>query len=123
MKTHLLVITIISLTFGLIVSCTGKSLVELEKFKDCDELANYLNTAAVERENEKREGDPQNSQPTAPGDITTEQENGDNGLEEGDIVVTNGNFKIDSEMQLRAKPSMMNSDGSMTMSEHQHSNH
>ena len=32
----------------------------------------------------------------------------DSGLKEGDIVVTNGNFKIDSEMQIRAKPSMMN---------------
>ncbi len=32
----------------------------------------------------------------------------ESGLDEGEIVVTNGNFKIDSEMQLRAKPSMMN---------------
>jgi len=29
------------------------------------------------------------------------------GLEEGEIVVTNGNFKIDSAMQIQAKPSMM----------------
>ena len=29
------------------------------------------------------------------------------GLEKGEKVVVNGNFKIDSEMQLRAKPSMM----------------
>lgn len=29
------------------------------------------------------------------------------GLDEGDLVVTNGNFKIDSAMQIRAKPSMM----------------
>lgn len=29
------------------------------------------------------------------------------GLDEGQVVVTNGNFKIDSEMQLRAMPSMM----------------
>ncbi len=32
------------------------------------------------------------------------------GLEEGEIVVTNGNFKIDSELQLRAKPSMMSAE-------------
>ncbi|MHC4555209.1 MAG: efflux RND transporter periplasmic adaptor subunit [Planctomycetota bacterium] len=31
------------------------------------------------------------------------------GLMEGERVVTNGNFKIDSEMQIRAKPSMMTS--------------
>ena len=30
------------------------------------------------------------------------------GLAEGEIVVTNGNFKIDSAMQIQAKPSMMN---------------
>lgn len=30
------------------------------------------------------------------------------GLEEGDTVVTNGNFKIDSAVQILAKPSMMN---------------
>ena len=29
------------------------------------------------------------------------------GLDEGDLVVTNGNFKIDSAMQILAKPSMM----------------
>ena len=29
------------------------------------------------------------------------------GLNEGDVVVTNGNFKIDSELQIQAKPSMM----------------
>ena len=45
----------------------------------------------------------------------------ESGLEEGEIIVTNGNFKIDSEMQLRAKPSMMNADNSMSMPEHQHS--
>ena len=31
------------------------------------------------------------------------------GLMEGERVVTNGNFKIDSEMQIQAKPSMMTS--------------
>ena len=29
------------------------------------------------------------------------------GLNEGDLVVTNGSFKIDSELQIQAKPSMM----------------
>ncbi len=32
------------------------------------------------------------------------------GLEEGDLVVTNGNFKLDSELQIRAGWSMMNPD-------------
>lgn len=32
----------------------------------------------------------------------------ESGLAEGELVVTNGNFKIDSEMQLQARPSMMN---------------
>ncbi len=33
------------------------------------------------------------------------------GLDEGEMVVTNGAFKIDSELQIRAKPSMMNPGG------------
>ena len=33
------------------------------------------------------------------------------GLEEGEILVTNGNFKIDSALQILAKPSMMTPDG------------
>ena len=33
------------------------------------------------------------------------------GLKEGELVVTNGNFKIDSAAQLLAKPSMMNPEG------------
>jgi Cu(I)/Ag(I) efflux system membrane fusion protein len=33
------------------------------------------------------------------------------GLSEGEIVVTNGNFKIDSALQIQAKPSMMSADG------------
>lgn len=33
------------------------------------------------------------------------------GLVEGQLVVTNGNFKIDSALQLQAKPSMMNPQG------------
>ena len=30
-----------------------------------------------------------------------------NGLKEGHLVVTNGNFKLDSALQIEAKPSMM----------------
>ena len=33
------------------------------------------------------------------------------GLSEGEIVVTKGNFKIDSDLQIQAKPSMMNPEG------------
>ncbi|TWU34872.1 efflux RND transporter periplasmic adaptor subunit [Novipirellula artificiosorum] len=33
------------------------------------------------------------------------------GLEEGDLVVTNGNFKLDSALQISAKPSMMTPEG------------
>lgn len=33
------------------------------------------------------------------------------GLESGELVVTQGNFKIDSEIQIQAKPSMMTPDG------------
>ena len=33
------------------------------------------------------------------------------GLEEGEMVVTQGSFKIDSEIQIKAKPSMMTPDG------------
>ena len=34
-----------------------------------------------------------------------------NGLKEGEIVVTSGNFKIDSAVQIQAKPSMMTPEG------------
>jgi len=37
------------------------------------------------------------------------------GLAEGEVVVTNGNFKIDSALQIQAKPSMMSAEG-----EHKH---
>jgi len=44
------------------------------------------------------------------------------GLQEGEIVVTNGNFKIDSAMQIQAKPSMMNPQGQkVPMEHHEHS--
>ena len=40
------------------------------------------------------------------------------GLAEGEIVVTNGNFKIDSALQIQAKPSMMSAKG--VTDEHKH---
>ena len=43
------------------------------------------------------------------------------GLDEGDRVVTNGNFKIDSALQIQAKPSMMNPQGqNAPMGSHDH---
>ncbi len=42
------------------------------------------------------------------------------GLEEGEQVVTNGAFKIDSELQIKAKPSMMSPTGEGAMAGHQH---
>ena len=44
------------------------------------------------------------------------------GLAEGEIVVTNGNFKIDSALQIQAKPSMMNPEGQKApIGSHDHS--
>lgn len=42
------------------------------------------------------------------------------GLAEGEVVVTNGNFKIDSALQIQAKPSMMNPQGDGSASGHHH---
>ena len=42
------------------------------------------------------------------------------GLEEGEVVVVHGNFKIDSAMQLVAKPSMMNPAGGGPAPTHDH---
>lgn len=42
------------------------------------------------------------------------------GLEEGEQVVTNGAFKIDSELQIQAKPSMMSPQGGAQMAGHEH---
>ncbi len=42
------------------------------------------------------------------------------GLAEGQIVVTNGNFKIDSSLQIQAKPSMMSPQGGVMPMGHQH---
>ncbi len=41
------------------------------------------------------------------------------GLTEGEVVVTNGNFKIDSALQIQARPSMMNPEGA-DMPRHHH---
>jgi Cu(I)/Ag(I) efflux system membrane fusion protein len=43
-----------------------------------------------------------------------------NGLSEGDLVVTKGNFKIDSAIQIMAKPSMMNPQGGSAGGGHEH---
>ena len=42
------------------------------------------------------------------------------GLEEGELVVTNGNFKLDSALQISAKPSMMTPEGGGGGGGHQH---
>lgn len=42
------------------------------------------------------------------------------GIEEGELVVTNGAFKIDSELQIQAKPSMMSPEGGGPTPSHQH---
>ena len=43
------------------------------------------------------------------------------GLAEGELVVTNGNFKIDSALQIQAKPSMMSDEMAAPTMKHQHS--
>lgn len=42
------------------------------------------------------------------------------GLSEGDLVVVSGNFKIDSALQIQAKPSMMNPEGGGSTGGHNH---
>ncbi len=42
------------------------------------------------------------------------------GLQEGELVVTNGNFKIDSALQIQARPSMMNPQVGAMPPSHQH---
>jgi Cu(I)/Ag(I) efflux system membrane fusion protein len=42
------------------------------------------------------------------------------GLAEGELVVISGNFKIDSALQIQAKPSMMNPDGGKRGGDHSH---
>lgn len=47
----------------------------------------------------------------------------DSGLEEGELVVVNGNFKIDSALQIVAKPSMMSPDGGGAPAGRHHGGH
>jgi Cu(I)/Ag(I) efflux system membrane fusion protein len=47
----------------------------------------------------------------------------DSGLQQGDVVVTKGNFKIDSDMQIRAKASMMNPEGQKEPPRHNSHSH
>jgi Cu(I)/Ag(I) efflux system membrane fusion protein len=42
------------------------------------------------------------------------------GLEQGERVVVNGNFKIDSALQIQAKPSMMSPEGGVAPAGHDH---
>ena len=61
-------------------------------------------------------------------DVTLGPRTGDSyvvlsGLEEGELVVTNGAFKIDSELQIRAQPSMMNPEGGVAPPVHDHGGH
>lgn len=42
------------------------------------------------------------------------------GLQEGELVVAEGNFKIDSALQIQAKPSMMNPSGGQSSTGHDH---
>jgi Cu(I)/Ag(I) efflux system membrane fusion protein len=42
----------------------------------------------------------------------------ESGLDEGEIVVTNGNFKIDSALQIQAKPSMMSAEAGEAVAAH-----
>jgi Cu(I)/Ag(I) efflux system membrane fusion protein len=44
----------------------------------------------------------------------------ESGLSEGELVVTHGSFKIDSALQIQAKPSMMNPEGGAMPAGHQH---
>ena len=69
---------------------------------------------------------PNTDQPTFQGrQITLGPRAGDyylvtQGLQQGDRVVTRGNFKIDAELQIQAKPSMMNPEGAPAPALHQH---
>jgi Cu(I)/Ag(I) efflux system membrane fusion protein len=47
----------------------------------------------------------------------------ESGLHEGELVVTNGNFKIDSALQIQAKPSMMNPQGQKVPMKHSENSH
>jgi membrane fusion protein, copper/silver efflux system len=45
------------------------------------------------------------------------------GLDEGELVVTNGSFKIDSALQIQTRPSMMNPEGGGPVPGHHHGDH
>jgi len=45
------------------------------------------------------------------------------GLAEGEVVVSKGNFKIDSAMQIQAKPSMMSPEGEKAPAGHHGHSH
>lgn len=45
------------------------------------------------------------------------------GLEDGELVVSNGSFKIDSALQIRAKKSMMSPEGGVPAPGHDHGDH
>lgn len=45
------------------------------------------------------------------------------GLSEGELVVAAGNFKIDSALQIQAKPSLMSPSGAPAAGEHDHAGH
>ena len=47
----------------------------------------------------------------------------ESGLDEGEIIVTKGNFKIDSALQIQAKPSMMSPEGEKALTEHHSHGH
>ena len=47
----------------------------------------------------------------------------ESGLQEGEMVVVHGNFKIDSALQIKAKPSMMNPEGGGPPPIHRHTTH
>jgi len=47
----------------------------------------------------------------------------ESGLNQGERVVTNGNFKIDSALQIQARPSMMNPEGGVAPGGHEHAGH
>ncbi len=91
----------------------AKQGVEIKKAEEAQEIFNKV----TETMEEVRERFAAPDEPTFEGrEIVLGPRAGDyylvaNGLQEGEMVVTRGNFKIDSEIQLQAKPSMMTPGG------------